>query len=58
MANVAFASVDIDEADDLVEAYHVTAVPHMVVLRDGDKVAEYVGSTTDELEAVIARAVR
>ena len=58
MANVAFASVDIDEADDLVEAYHVTAVPHMVVLRDGAKVAEYVGSTTDELEAVIAGAVR
>ena len=54
----AFASVDIDEAEDLVEEYGVTAVPHLVVLRDGAKVAEYVGSATDELEAVVVRAVR
>ena len=54
----AFASVDIDEAEDLVEEYHVTAVPHLVVLRDGIKVAEYVGSAADELAAVIVRAVR
>jgi len=33
-------------------------VPHLVVLRDGAKVAEYVGSATDELEAVVVRAVR
>ena len=27
-----------------------------MVLRDGAKVAEYVGSATDELEAVVVRA--
>jgi len=54
----AFASVDIDEAEELVAEYGVTAVPHLVVLRDGVKVAAYRGSATDELEAVVVRAVR
>ena len=36
-AGVAFASVDIDEAEDLVEAYSVSAVPHFVMLGEGAK---------------------
>ena len=54
---MATPQVDIDEAEDLVEDYQVTAVPHLVVLRDGIKVAEYVGSAADELEAAIVRAL-
>lgn len=57
MGEVAFASVDIDEAEELVEEYGVTAVPHFVMLTGGKKVAEYVGSKEEALEASIAAAV-
>ena len=53
---VALASVDIDEADELVEEYGVTAVPHFVVLKNGKKVGEYVGSKSTDLEAVVVQA--
>ena len=49
--------MDIDEAEELVEAYRVTAVPHLVVLRGGVLVAQYVGSQPDELEAIIVEAL-
>ena len=53
LPHVAFASVDIDEADALVEQYSVTAVPHFVLLKNGAKVADYVGSKPEDLEAMI-----
>jgi len=49
--------VDIDEADELVEEYGVTAVPHFVVLKGGAKVGEYVGSKPEDLEAAIVKAI-
>lgn len=57
LPDVAFASVDIDEADELVEAYQVTAVPHFIVLKGGAKVDEYVGSKGEDLEAKIRAAL-
>lgn len=56
MKDVAFASVDIDEAEELVEEYAVTAVPHFVVLKGGSKVAQYVGSKQEDLEAIVTKA--
>ena len=40
----------------LVEEYGVTAVPHFVILRGGKKVADYVGSKEEGLEATIIAA--
>lgn len=56
MSDVTFASVDIDDAEELVEEYGVTAVPHFVILRGGKKVADYVGSKEEGLEATIIAA--
>jgi len=53
LTDVAFASVDIDDAEELVEKYSVTAVPHFVVLKKDAKVAEYVGSKAEDLEAKV-----
>ena len=57
MPGIAFGSVDIDEADELVEEYAVTAVPHFVLLKGGAKVGEYVGSKDADLEAAIVKAL-
>ena len=40
-----------------VEEYGVTAVPHFVILKGGDKVSEYVGSKAEDLEAAVSKAV-
>ena len=57
LPDVAFATVDIDEAGELVEAYQITAVPHFVVLKGGAKVDEYVGSKGTDLEAKVRAAL-
>jgi len=54
---VAFASADVDEAGELADQYGVSAVPHFVLLRGGEKVAEYVGSKPEDLEAMIRGAL-
>jgi thioredoxin 1 len=57
MSNVTFAMVDVDDADDdLAEEYSVTAVPHFVMLKGGQKVSSYVGSTKVDLESTIKAA--
>ncbi len=48
--------MDIDEAEELVEEFAVSSVPHFVVLKAGSKVAQYVGSDKTELEKVITKA--
>ena len=53
LPGVAFATVDVDHAEALVEQYAVSAVPHFVVLKGGAKVAEYVGSDGAELARML-----
>lgn len=56
-SGVTFASVDIDDAEELVEEFGVSSVPHFVVLKGGRKVSQYVGSNEAELEAFLTEAL-
>jgi thioredoxin 1 len=55
LGGVSFASVDVDDAEELAEEYGVTSVPHFIVLVGGQRKGEYKGSSKDELEATIKK---
>ena len=41
--DVKFVSVDIDEEDDLAEQFEVSAIPCVVLIKDGEEVNRSVG---------------
>ncbi|CAM9178207.1 unnamed protein product [Choristocarpus tenellus] len=51
-------AVDVDEAEELADEHGVTGVPHFVILRAGEKVGEYRGSTEADLEAAVAGHIK
>ena len=41
--DVKFAKVNIDENEDLAKKFDVTAIPYLIVLKGGKKIADYAG---------------
>jgi len=49
--------VDVEERPDLAERYHVTAMPTLMVLKEGKEVARFVGVQSERtLRQALARA--
>ena len=53
---ITFAKVNVDEAPELAQKFHVSAIPTLVLFRDGEPVDVSVGvRTKEELESFLSR---
>ena len=52
---ITFAKVNVDEAPELAQQFHVSAIPTLVLFRDGEPVDVSVGvRTKEELESFLS----
>jgi thioredoxin 1 len=52
--NVTLIKINVDDFADLSEKYNVNGIPHVVLLKDGKKVKEFVGFNMASLDDIIA----
>ncbi len=45
---IKFAKVDIDENPELADKYNVASIPNFVLFKDGQKVDQFIGSSSKE----------
>lgn len=55
---VAFCKVNVDEANDIAGAFGISAIPTVIVLKDGEEIARNVGYMNEEkLESFVIEAL-
>lgn len=54
-ASVRFAKVDVDEVAGLASEYNVTAMPTVVVIKNGVEVARVLGADAGKVKAALAQ---
>lgn len=56
-ASVVFIKVDVDKLDALAEKFHVTAMPTIILLRNGKEVGRVVGVDQAKIESLLQKYV-
>ncbi|XP_037348980.1 thioredoxin domain-containing protein 8 isoform X4 [Talpa occidentalis] len=51
--NVMFASIDVDDAQELAEMYNIRAIPTFLLFKETQKIFEFCGADAEKLEVKI-----
>ena len=47
-SKIKFGKVDIDENNDIADRYNVASIPNFILFKDGKKVDQFIGSSSQE----------